>query len=685
MIAAFRALGGMIDNVRLGTGPRGRGLFAIDNTRPVLVRLPENLLFRADDIEFVGDLIRLKDIASVGQAEREFFEKYQENYSWGAGGRAEWTAFEAALDALPAEIRALLATEFGMVKRLEGDVFERAVSQFLGSRQIGWKDTVVIMPVLELANNREGGLQYEIGEDLRIEGTVTDEVVVAYGPYDAFSLLFAYGYAGRAVGAFSLPMKMNVRPNELTIGFDIDRSTQRGSFRLPECAREGSKVSLSHLLLGHAPYPSVPRGIFRALMEETFGERTDEIFDRVRHFNRSKFLKLLAALEAHEGPMIDKLRKMARFQLEAISWSIGCADLDAPAPSPWSETQGLRTTRTSAESGWTWEEMLDSFRGLGGVSENIRLAYGVLGRGLFPAEPDRPFRLRVPQNLLFPVSEIVFPDGQVRLRADAAVGSPERDFFARYEEAFSWGGGGQRESATFVAGLEGLPQEVRELLAAQFGMQDLLDGDAAGRAQDRFLRSRMIEWNGRAHLATLAELANHGRDGGPFDGADSLELAGRSGGEIFVSYRATDAFGFFRRFGFASPEPGAFCLPMATKVKEFELIIKRKIEPHAARETVPVPQLRRDQNRLEVSFLPLGHPGYPRVPRGLFRALMRSADVADAEADEAFDRILHFNRARFIELLDALAPHDGKLVVTLRRMARFQLEAMSWCIGSREL
>jgi hypothetical protein len=64
---------------------------------------------------------------------------------------------------------------------------------------------------------------------------------------------------------------------------------------------------------------------------------------------------------------------------------------------------------------------------------------------------------------------------------------------------------------------------------------------------------------------------------------------------------------------------------------------------------------------------------------------MRAAGITDDEADETFDRILHFNRIRFVRLLDSLAPLDGKLVVTLRKMARFQLETMSWCIGTREV
>jgi len=52
LVEEFRALGGTMDNVRLGHGPLGRGLFVIDPARPFLVRAPENLLVSVSDIVF---------------------------------------------------------------------------------------------------------------------------------------------------------------------------------------------------------------------------------------------------------------------------------------------------------------------------------------------------------------------------------------------------------------------------------------------------------------------------------------------------------------------------------------------------------------------------------------------------------------------------------------------------------
>ena len=54
------------------------------------------------------------------------------------------------------------------------------------------------------------------------------------------------------------------------------------------------------------------------------------------------------------------------------------------------------------------------------------------------------------------------------------------------------------------------------------------------------------------------------------------------------------------------------------------------------------------------------------------------------DSDEVFDQILRSNALTFIKLLQALEPHEGEMISKLRTMARYQLEAMAHCVGSRE-
>jgi hypothetical protein len=60
-------------------------------------------------------------------------------------------------------------------------------------------------------------------------------------------------------------------------------------------------------------------------------------------------------------------------------------------------------------------------------------------------------------------------------------------------------------------------------------------------------------------------------------------------------------------------------------------------------------------------------------------------DAGQKDPERVFDRILLENRLKFLKLLEVLEEHDGGLIRVLRRVARYQLEAMSWCVGSREL
>ena len=121
MLTVFRALGGTADNLRLGEGAYGRGLFAIDPENEVRLHVPENLLIPVEDVQFVEGALKVNPEASIGAPERTFFENYQESMSWGAGGRRQALAFIESVDSLPAAIRAILSDEFGIKPLLDGD------------------------------------------------------------------------------------------------------------------------------------------------------------------------------------------------------------------------------------------------------------------------------------------------------------------------------------------------------------------------------------------------------------------------------------------------------------------------------------------------------------------------------------------------------------------------------------
>src|SRR5262249_3141698 len=112
MLDAFRALGGTAENVRQGEGALGRGIFPVDAAKPVVIRVPDNLLMDTEDALFENGVFRARPGAKLGAREKAFIEEYEARFSWGGGGREEVERVFEQAHALPAELRARLSSEF---------------------------------------------------------------------------------------------------------------------------------------------------------------------------------------------------------------------------------------------------------------------------------------------------------------------------------------------------------------------------------------------------------------------------------------------------------------------------------------------------------------------------------------------------------------------------------------------
>lgn len=328
MLDAFRSLGGVADNFLQKSGPLGRGLFPIDPGKPIRLLVPENLLVPVSDVEFVDGRLKVKDAARLGKGERMFFDNFQEAFSWGGEGRIYATAFIDALDALPIDVRTLLATDFGMKPLLQqGLTGERAQQWFLNSRKINRNGIEVMMTLVELVNHGILGASFNLDRGVSVSGQFTDEILVRYNNTDPFDMFGSFGFPSPERICFSLPMRDPSDSRRLRIRRNINLNAKLGSFPVPDFKLEDGMLVLSSLMIGNAKFPRLSRGIFCRIINETGGQNADETFDVILHHNRSKLFKLLETLESHEGGLIPTLRKMVRYQLEAMSFCIGTREL----------------------------------------------------------------------------------------------------------------------------------------------------------------------------------------------------------------------------------------------------------------------------------------------------------------------------------------------------------------------
>jgi len=326
LLDEFRALGGTAENIRLGQGALGRGVFPVDPAKPVVVHVPENLLIDCSDVVFENGALRLRADADVGDRERSWLEHYQAALSWGDEGAAEVRRIFEAAQALPAELRKDLRDRFQCGLWFDNMTDEAVQHQFLTSRGINYHDREVLMPLVELINHG-AGLEIGLVNGVMVRGIFPGEVLYRYSDMDSFGFFWSWGFVIEQPMAFSLEMSGKVESTTLRIDRAFPPVKPGEKSWMPPLHREGSGVSLDHLLIGSVQYPRLPRGIFQKTMREGGFSALEEPFDVIRYVNNLHFLDLLKALDGIDAPIARSLRTMAHHQLHAMAHCYGQRDI----------------------------------------------------------------------------------------------------------------------------------------------------------------------------------------------------------------------------------------------------------------------------------------------------------------------------------------------------------------------
>ncbi len=320
MLDEFRALGGRAENIRLGEGALGRGIFPIDPSKPVAIRIPENLLMETADAAFENGAFRVRPGSRIGAREKAFLESYEERFSWGGGGRDDIARVFEQAQALPAELRERLRAEFRCGDWFGAFAPGTVEECFLASRCIASQGRMVVMPIVELVNHGAGA-DYDTTNGVSLTGTFAHEVLVRYSEIDSYGLFLNWGFSYPQPQAFSIALGGNIAGAGIRIVRDLSEFHLPG--RLPRLTNADAAATLDFLMLGDRLHPRRARTIFYKLARGAGLAGFEEAFDTIQHANRMHFLKLLAAVEGFEVPIVHTLRRMARYQLEAMSFSSG--------------------------------------------------------------------------------------------------------------------------------------------------------------------------------------------------------------------------------------------------------------------------------------------------------------------------------------------------------------------------
>ena len=327
MLADFRRMGGVADNVVQRQGAFGNGLFPIDPALPVAIQVPDSLLIDDEQLVLVDGALEISPEADVPGDVRAFYAMYQKHFSWDADGRDHVGAFESGLKDFPEPLR-LRLRQLGLLNlsvRHEGaweDVLRR---RFLASRRINYKKRKVIMPIIELINHASRSPGYQVKEGIGFQGTFTDEVTVNYSATNDSLLRFLnYGFASQEPFAYSLPVTLKHSENlTVVVGLNPDGMLSVNRLPTPKVEVEGNRRKLSHLRLGMERAPRMPRTLLRKVLSDLPPAVVDEIFDRVRSTNILVLTELLGLADGVDSPVGREFRKAIRCQLRALSHCYG--------------------------------------------------------------------------------------------------------------------------------------------------------------------------------------------------------------------------------------------------------------------------------------------------------------------------------------------------------------------------
>ncbi len=155
LLSEFRSFGGIAENICQKNGKHGRGIFSLNPNQRSRIFAPSELIIKKEDIYLDSNHLRIKKNKGYSTKVREFFNYYQDNFSWGKGGKETTESFEKELCNFPSNFKELikinLSVDIELRHKGKWDNFVK--NQFLNCIAFNFRGNSVIFPLLELINH----------------------------------------------------------------------------------------------------------------------------------------------------------------------------------------------------------------------------------------------------------------------------------------------------------------------------------------------------------------------------------------------------------------------------------------------------------------------------------------------------------------------------------------------------
>ena len=316
----FRALGGVAENIKLGEGIYGRGLFPKDPKHPIKMVVPKHLLLPAEwlQIDEQENLV-LSDGCNWAREIKSFYLDYQRDYGIGGNLMREMLQQQTELFNLPESVKAMLIGYGVSASSFQKPSRQACLEIYKNSRRILFNDQLVLMPLVELVNHDEHSKKtFDTVPTLGISGKFSDEILVHYGMAGDAALMFeAYRFSAAKPYTFSGALSINLGSKVIKISRFVTLFETIENTNIPKLKIEGDNIHLSCLVIGSINDKSSPKKVFTKLMHSVGmpAHMASNVFDGIVDQNRNFFLHLLEELKPLDGAVVESMRTMARNQL----------------------------------------------------------------------------------------------------------------------------------------------------------------------------------------------------------------------------------------------------------------------------------------------------------------------------------------------------------------------------------
>ena len=321
LLSEFRSLGGIADNVIQNEGDYGRGIFCVDPSVKARIVTPKNLLIKKDDIYIENKQLRIKKDKEYNQEIRNFFNFYQDNFSWGSGGKETTELFEKGLSLFNPNLKELIK-KYALVDldgRHKGTWDNIIKNQFLNARGVKFKNSSVIAPVWELVNHKVKSFNFILNE----KGISTPnypnsnhEITFSYSDMSSLNCFFSYGFFSEETIVFSIPFTVNL--HNLGIHFSCKGNSLKDDSMKIE--RIGNQIIIEGLPIADFNQPRLPYEYFNEIIRKIGNSNIpQDILLRIFKLNISIREKILNESNLINNEVSKTLAKIMIYEINLIS------------------------------------------------------------------------------------------------------------------------------------------------------------------------------------------------------------------------------------------------------------------------------------------------------------------------------------------------------------------------------